>query len=142
MGLTLPPTASKGGPLGQYAGPSSLFAVNARCSNKSRAVEFVNWFVNDPKPWSMLKLISGPPASHKALADMAKTKLSPSERLVLAYTQTAAKVAKPAPPPPPKSNTQVTDLFQRTNQDISFGKQTLAAGVSSFMSQSKSLMLQ
>lgn len=142
LAMTLPPRASANGPLGHYPAPSSLLSVNARCKDKDHAVEFVNWFVNNAQPWKMMKLISGPPASQQALHALEQLQLSVPEKKVLAYTQMATKLAKPAPPVPPKANTQVSDLMLRTNQDISFGRKKVPAAVDSFFSQAKSYLTQ
>jgi multiple sugar transport system substrate-binding protein len=140
--LALPPVAAKGGRQPQYAAPSSMFALNARCREPELGAEFIDWLVSSSTAAGMLQFISGPPASSKALNALTSTKLDAADQALISYTRLAARRAFAPPPPQPQAFTQITQLLLRTNQDVSFGKQKAAAAARSVVSQSATLLKQ
>jgi multiple sugar transport system substrate-binding protein len=134
LSVTLPPSATGADP-GLYPSATSSMCVYARSKAKHEAAFVVNWFVSDPASAKILGLISGPPAAKPALAEVLKLKdTSELEKDVLKYSKAAGAKSHSAPAIP-LGFTDVQSLLRRVNEDIGFGKSSVAQGASDFMSQ-------
>ncbi|MFC5232858.1 ABC transporter substrate-binding protein [Pseudonocardia zijingensis] len=135
--ITLPPRYTKDGKAPQFPAPSSYLSLNARCTRKADAADFINWFANGEEAAHTLRLISGPPASSAARDVLLAGQLEPSEKQVLDYTNLALENTLPPPPPAPPSSTAVADLLLKTSQDIAFGSTSVQDGVRTFFTDAR-----
>ena len=87
LGMTAPPSPKAGGNIGVYPSASSLVTLNAKSKFKEDTVRLMNWFVADPESAKVLGLVSGPPATKTALAEVLKmADLKPIDAKVLKYS--------------------------------------------------------
>jgi multiple sugar transport system substrate-binding protein len=142
LALTTPPKAKKGDKNPNYPLASSYFALNSKCKAPDQAAEFIDWFVNSKTAAETLRLISGPPASQKAVKAVdALTDLTPVEKTVLDYTAVALKHGTPAPKVPvPAADQQIGTFLLKASQDVAFKRQSVSQAVSTFMSSAKSAL--
>ena len=65
--------------------------------------------------------------------------LAPVDEKVLKYSQTALSKAEPAPELP-LGMRAVGDLMRRVNEDVGFGKSSVADGANNFVNQANALL--
>jgi|GEM_PF-1033575 len=134
--IVLMPADKAGGKSGSFAAPSSLLAINTKAASKSASAKVISWFVNSKEAALGLGLISGPPASSKALdALLASPDLKQTDKDIITFTQTSLPKLDEGPEPAPAANTPVADLFLKISQDVGFGRTDVKTGVADFLSQ-------
>ena len=140
LSITTPPSVTAGGSPGYFPQPTSSLCLYSKSNNKEAAVAVMDWFVSDPESAKILGLISGPPASKPALeAVLGLDDLAPVDKKVLKYSQTALSKAEPAPELP-LGMRAVGDLMRRVNEDVGFGKSSVADGANNFVNQANALL--
>ncbi|SDT28171.1 ABC transporter substrate-binding protein [Actinoplanes derwentensis] len=130
--LTEFPTAGSG--IGQVTQPPMMLSVAQRTKNKDAALQFVDFFLNDPEAGAILGMSRGLPANLKIRETLAST-LTDEWKMVADYEAKVAPLLLPAPAPPPKGAGVVKTQFQRIYDDVMHGKATPEAAAPRLMSE-------
>jgi multiple sugar transport system substrate-binding protein len=119
---------------GQYYKPAMLISASAHSAHAQAAAQLINFLVNDPGAGKDLGTSRGLPPNLMVRQVMTPD-LPDAKKTIVTYEQTVEKQLSPTPTAPPKGDGQVQTLFQRTYQDVAFGKVALPAAVDQFFTQ-------
>ncbi|MEV6159828.1 extracellular solute-binding protein [Nonomuraea sp. NPDC052129] len=125
---------------GQYYKPSMLLTVSAATKRPQDAVALVNALVSDVDVATPLGSERGVPPS-SAIRAALEPKASPSEKLVYAYIESLSDKVGPLPPPQPLGAGELHNkVLMNINQQVGFGKLSIAEGVSRFFDEARRVL--
>ncbi|MEV6342843.1 extracellular solute-binding protein [Actinoplanes sp. NPDC051851] len=126
------PTA--GTTIGQVTQPPMLISVAQRTKNQEAALQFVDFFLNDPEAGALLGMSRGLPANLKIRETLSST-LTDEWKMVADYETKVSPSLLPAPSPPPKGAGVVKTQFQRIYDDVMNAKATPEEAAPRLMSE-------
>jgi len=142
LDLMVPPTVAGGKP-GYYVDSQDMWSVASTSKNPDKAADLIDFMINDDAAIKALGVVLGVPPSKHA-TDVLALDPSTDAGKAVKYAQdlsTSDKASTP-PAPWPKGYSQLSTLFTKTAQDISFGKSNPAQGATDFYGQAKQVLSQ
>ena len=121
--MELPNAAVSNGLWGQM---SQMMAINKKTRNPDAAIQFLNYYTNDPRAWAILKDTYGIPVTPAGRAALAAN-ASDSVKKQIAYLDVAGKHASPPNPNMP-NDTEWNQGLHLIAQNVAYGRITSAAG--------------
>ncbi len=125
---------------GHYPKCSQFFSVSARSPAPAEAAKFINWFIQDPQALDILRTDRGTPVVKHGRETLKKLGLSQYDERVFAVEDKILAFAGSSPFPPPKGGSEVRDLFERTSQEVMFGRKTPEQAANDFMTQATKIL--
>lgn len=132
----LSPFPSDTSKLGQYAKPAMMFSVSEKSKHKAEAAKLIEFLIGDSEAGAVLGMSRGMPANAKVREAVGATLQGPPQ-VGFTYEQAVGPKLEPAPPPPPKGAGTVKSTFQRTYDDVIFGRLTTQAAAEKFLSEAR-----
>ncbi|WP_432544815.1 ABC transporter substrate-binding protein [Kineococcus sp. SYSU DK002] len=120
--LLRPPTQTVGGTPGLYYKPGMFWSVSARSKNPEAAATFLSHLVGDPGVADLMLTERGIPAN-TAIREQITPKLSETDKIAVAYTDSLADVVAQTPPSAPAGASGIEEIVRRYGSDVLFGKQ-------------------
>ncbi|MGY4857352.1 ABC transporter substrate-binding protein [Cryobacterium sp. AP23] len=122
--LLLFPGEADADEVGAWATPAQYFTISAKSEHPAEAAELINFLLNTPESASILKFDRGVPASETVLTAITP-ELTPVETRIGDYiTEVTDLDPSPLARPNPDAASAQTDIFDRVNQDVLFGRIT------------------
>ncbi|RDJ16969.1 ABC transporter substrate-binding protein [Rhizobium grahamii] len=115
---------SKGG---HYRKPSMFFSVSSQSKVLDQAVDYVNFFVNNPDAATLLGVERGIPES-AAMRDVVAGKLDDVGKIPLEYVAGLGELAGKLPPPPPSGAGEGELTLRNIAEQVAFGQVAPADG--------------
>lgn len=142
LDLMIPPTV-KGGKPGYYVDSQDMWSVASTSKNPDKAADLINFMINDDSAIKAIGVVLGVPPSKHATDVLALNSTTDAGKAVK-YALDLGKSDKISNPPAPwpKGYSQLSTLFNKLSQDISFGKSDPAKGAADFYTQSKQILSQ
>ncbi|SFV38050.1 multiple sugar transport system substrate-binding protein [Devosia crocina] len=125
LGIAIYPATSPDSTGGHYRNSSQYFALSSTSAAPEKAVEFINFFVNNPEAASLLGVERGVPAS-AAMRDAVAATLDERGQMVVQYIADLGEIAGDVPPTPPASAGEIEVALKTKSQEVSFGAQSPA----------------
>jgi multiple sugar transport system substrate-binding protein len=129
--------AYPGDPKAQWARASMYFSVFRGSPNKDKAVDVLNFLVNDPEAGKILGTDRGLPSNLDVRKAVADTVTDPSMKQTIAVQDELGKTFGPAPAVPIKGHSKVRSELIRIAEEVLFGRQTPAQGGAAFVAAAK-----
>lgn len=129
----------KGEKPGQYLKPSMLLSVYSRTKNPEAAMKVVDFYINNPDAGKLLGLERGVPASAK-VRDALASSLNELDRMMSDYIAFISDKVGDLPPPPPQGAGEIQNVLRRINEQIGFGRMSVADGAKQFMSDANGVL--
>ncbi|WP_432513291.1 ABC transporter substrate-binding protein [Kineococcus sp. SYSU DK001] len=120
--LLRPPTQTVGGAPGLYYKPGMFWSVSARSKNPEAAATFLSHLVSDPGVADLMLTERGIPAN-TTIREQITPKLSETDKIAVAYTDSLADVVAETPPSAPAGASGIEEIVRRYGSDVLFGKQ-------------------
>ena len=139
LGMTMYPSGGPGSKPGQYLKPSMLWSVAASSKQPKAAVEVVNFYMNDKDADLVLGVERGVPASAAMRAAVEPTLDELGKAQAQFVTFIGDKVGT-IPPPPPAGAGEVATVLRRVNEQVGFGKLSVADGAKQFFTEAKAIL--
>lgn len=131
----------RGGKLeGHYPKSSMFFSVSSRTRNAEEAVRFINWFIQDAQAIDILRSNRGTPVTTAARALLRQIGLNQYDQKVFDIEDKILAFAGPVPPPAPKGGAEVRDLFERTSEEVQFGRRTPEDAARYFIAEARRIL--
>jgi multiple sugar transport system substrate-binding protein len=124
------------GNTGQYRRPSMFLSVSARGKAQEASAKLVNFLINDPDAGKILGADRGLPPNLKVRAQLASAATG-TNKVIFDYEAVIEPKLGAAPAVPPKGAGAIQKLLQRTYEEIAFGRLTIDAAVTRFMSEAQ-----
>jgi multiple sugar transport system substrate-binding protein len=116
---------------------SMLWSASAKTKNPEAAVNWINWFANDPAAANIDKAERGIPPNSEILAEVTP-KLSAAQKVVAKYiTDIKPEVGETPIAPPPGGGT-IGELLTRHGTDAIYGRASTAEAAQKFVDELKS----
>jgi multiple sugar transport system substrate-binding protein len=129
--------AYPGDPKAQWARASMYFSVFRGSPHKDRAVDVLNFLVNDPEAGKILGTDRGLPANLEVRQVVSDTVTDPSMKQTIAVQNELGKTFGPAPAVPIKGHSKVRSELIRIAEEVQYGRQTPAQGGAAFFVAAK-----
>ncbi len=139
LGMTMYPSGGPGAKPGQYLKPSQMLSVYARTKEPKAAVKLVDFYMNDKDAGVVLGVERGVPASSVVRKAVEPT-LDELGKINAQYVSFIADKVGPLPAPPPGGAGEIQTVLRRVNEQVGFGKLTVADGAKQFVSEAKSIL--
>jgi multiple sugar transport system substrate-binding protein len=134
LGMTMYPSGGPGMKPGQYLKPSMLISIYARTPQPEAAAKLVDFYVSNPEAALLLSVERGVPAS-AAIRKLLEPTLDELGRTTAQYVSFIADKVGALPPPPPQGAGEIQMVLRRVNEQIGFGRLTVAAGAKQFVAE-------
>jgi len=122
------------GTLGQYRRGSMLLSASARSQAPLASAKLINFLINDPEAGAILGTNRGLPPNLKIREQLASTATGTSKEIFDFEAAVDSRLG-PAPVTPPKGAGAIQLLFQRTYEEVAFGRLSLDAAVARFFDE-------
>jgi multiple sugar transport system substrate-binding protein len=139
LGMTMYPSGGSAAKPGAYLKPSMLLSVYARSKQPDAAVKLVDFFVSNVEAGIILGVERGVPASHTVRQAVHPT-LDELGKAMADYISFVTDKVGPLPPPPPPGAGEIVLLLRRINEQIGFGRVSIAEGAKQFMGEAKAIL--
>lgn len=139
LGMSMLPVGGAGTKPGQYLKPAMLWSVSARAKDPEEAAKIVNFFVTNPEAAQVLGVERGVPPS-AAMRALLASQLDALGKEMVDYVSFATDKVGALPPPPPKGAGEIFTVLRRTNEQVGFGKLTVADAAKSFIAEANSII--
>ncbi|MBI3512758.1 MAG: ABC transporter ATP-binding protein, partial [Proteobacteria bacterium] len=139
LAMTTYPGGGAGAKPGQYLKPAMLWSVSARTKQPELAVKVVDFYANDVAAGLVLGVERGVPPSAVVRRAVEPT-LDALGRAMAQYIAFVSDKVGPLPPPPPAGAGEVQMLLRRINEQIGFGKLSVADGAKQFVKEAKAVL--
>ncbi|BEL04452.1 extracellular solute-binding protein [Actinoplanes sichuanensis] len=124
------------GKRGQFAKPAMMLSIAQRSDNKKAAAKLVDFLIHDTSAGTALGMSRGLPADEK-VRELVGATLQGPPKAAYEYEQKVLATLDTAPPPPPKGAGEVKVAFQRVYDDVIFGRATVEASATKFISEAQ-----
>ena len=139
LGMTMYPSGGAGAKPGQYLKPAMLWSVAASAKQPKAAVEVVDFYMNDKDADLVLGVERGVPAS-AAMRQAVEPTLDELGKAQTQYVSFVPDKVGALPPPPPAGAGEVAMLLRRVNEQVGFGKLSVADGAKQFVAEAKAIL--
>ena len=139
LGMTTYPSGGAGSKPGQYLKPAMLWSVAASSKQPKAAVEVVDFYMNDKDADLVLGVERGVPAS-AAMRQAVEPTLDELGKAQTQYVSFVGDKVGAIPPPPPSGAGEVQTLLRRVNEEVGFGKLSVADGAKQFVTEAKAIL--
>ena len=139
LGMTMFPSGGAGAKPGQYLKPSMLWSVAASSKQPKAAVEVVNFYMNDKDADLVLGVERGVPAS-AAMRQAVEPTLDELGKAQAQFITFIGDKVGTIPPPPPAGAGEVATVLRRVNEQVGFGKLSVADGAKQFVMEAKAIL--
>ena len=139
LGMTMYPSGGAGSKPGQYLKPAMLWSVAASSKQPKAAVEVVDFYMNDKDADLVLGVERGVPAS-AAMRQAVESTLDDLGKAQTQYVSFIGDKVGSIPPPPPSGAGEVQTLLRRVNEQVGFGKLSVADGAKQFVTEAKAIL--
>jgi len=132
--LLRPPTQTSGGAPGLYYKPSMFWSASSRTKNPEAAATFLSYLTTDPGVADTMLTERGIPAN-TSLREQITPKLSDTDKIAVAYTDSLADVVADTPPSAPAGASGIEEIVRRYGSDVLFAKQTPEAAAKALVGE-------
>jgi multiple sugar transport system substrate-binding protein len=139
LGMTMYPSGGPGAKYGQYLKPSMLLSISARTRSPEAAVKLLDFFVANKDAGLILGVERGVPASSVVRKAVEPT-LDELGNAMASYVAFVSDKVSPLPAPPPQGAGEIQSVLRRVNEQIGFGRQSVADGARQFMGEAAAIL--
>jgi len=139
LAMTMYPSGGAGAKPGQYLKPSQMLSVYAKTKEPKATIKLVDFYMNDKEGGAILGVERGVPASSAVRKSIEPT-LGELDQAQTQYISFITDKVGALPPPPPGGAGEVQQLLRRVNEQVGFGKLTVADGAKQFVTEAKSIL--
>jgi len=136
LGMVMYPVGAKPG---QYLKPAMMMSIFARTKSPEEAVKVLDFFVSNTEAGLLLGVERGVPAS-SAVRKAVEPTLDELGRTMAQYIGYASDKVGSLPPPPPQGAGEIQQVLRRVNEQIGFGKLSVAQGATQFIAEAKAVL--
>ncbi len=138
--LAMFPQGPAGSKPGQYLKPAMLMSIPARAKNAEASAKFIDFMLSDAGAAEIGGVERGVPPSTVARAAITP-KLDELAMKQVKYVEYVNGKVGPLPPPPPQGAGEIEKALVRTNEQVSFGRMTVAKAADQFVAEVKAALL-
>ena len=138
--MVMTPLPRGGKAEGHYPKSSMFFSVSSRTRYAEEAARFINWFIQDPEALDILRSNRGTPVTKQGRALLQQMGLSKYDVKVFDIEDKILAFAGPVPPPAPKGGAEVRDLFERTSEEVQFGRRSPEDAARYFIAEARRIL--
>ncbi|WP_324668766.1 ABC transporter substrate-binding protein [Geochorda subterranea] len=138
--MVMTPLPRGGQAEGHYPKSSMFFSVSSRSRHAEEAARFINWFIQAPEALDILRSNRGTPVTSAGRALLQQMGLSQYDVKVFDIEDKILAFAGPVPPPAPKGGAEIRDLFERTSEEVQFGRRTPEDGARYFIAEATRIL--
>ena len=138
--LAMFPQGPAGSKPGQYLKPAMLMSIPARAKNAEASAKFIDYMLTDVGAAEIGGVERGVPPSSVARAAIAP-KLDELAMKQVKYVEYVSGRVGPLPPPPPQGAGEIEKALIRVNEQVSFGRMTVARATDQFIAEVKAALL-
>ena len=128
------PTAEDADPGFQYLKPSMYWTVSSTSDHPAEAALLLDFLTADPRVAAIFGTERGMPANPSSLETI-EADFSPADQVVAGLVEAATETAGPAPAITPVGAGDSEEILARYNQDVQFGKKTVAEAAAEFIAE-------
>jgi multiple sugar transport system substrate-binding protein len=139
LGMTMYPSGGPGAKYGQYLKPAMLLSVYAKTKYPEAAVKLLDFYASDKDAGLILGVERGVPAS-RAVRKAVEPTLDELGKAMAAYVEFVTDKVSPLPAPPPQGAGEIQTVLRRVNEQIGFGRQSVADGAKQFMVEAAAIL--
>ena len=139
LGMTMYPSGGAGAKYGQYLKPSMLLSVYARTRYPEAAVKLVDFYVANKEAGMILGVERGVPAS-AAVRKAVEPTLDELGVAMASYVAFVSDKVSPLPVPPPQGAGEIQTVLRRINEQIGFGRLSVADGAKQFIAEANAVL--
>ena len=129
-----PPRQTASGEPGLYYKPSMFWSASSRTEHPEAVATFLTYLASDPGVADLMLTERGIPAD-PAIRERITPKLSETDQIAVAYTDSLADVVAATPPSAPAGASGIEEIVRRYGSDVLFGKQTPAAAAQAMVDE-------
>jgi multiple sugar transport system substrate-binding protein len=136
-GLSVAPyPTDASGNSGQYRRPAMYLSVSSRSKAQEASAKLVDFLINDPDAGKIFGTDRGLAPNLKVRAQLAAS-ASGNDKALYDYEAAVEPKLGAAPPVPAKGAGAIQKLFQRTYEEVAFGRMSVDDAVNRFMSEAE-----
>jgi multiple sugar transport system substrate-binding protein len=139
LGMTMYPSGGTGAKYGQYLKPSMLLSVYARTRQPEAAVKLVDFYVASKDAGMILGVERGVPAS-AAVRKAVEPTLDELGNAMASYVAFVSDKVSALPVPPPQGAGEIQTVLRRVNEQIGFGRLSVADGAKQFIAEATAVL--
>jgi len=139
LGMTMYPSGGTGAKYGQYLKPSMLLSVYARTRHPEAAVKLVDFYVANREAGMILGVERGVPAS-AAVRKAVEPTLDELGNAMASYVAFVSDKVSDLPAPPPQGAGEIQTVLRRVNEQIGFGRLSVADGAKQFIAEATAVL--
>jgi len=139
LGMTMYPSGGTGAKYGQYLKPSMLLSVYARTRQPEAAVKLVDFYVASKDAGMILGVERGVPAS-AAVRKAVEPTLDELGNAMASYVVFVSDKVSALPVPPPQGAGEIQTVLRRVNEQIGFGRLSVADGAKQFIAEANAVL--
>jgi multiple sugar transport system substrate-binding protein len=139
LGMTMYPSGGPSAKYGQYLKPSMLLSVYARTKHPDAAVKLVDFYTSNKEAGLILGVERGVPAS-SVVRKVVEPTLDELGNAMASYVAFVSDKVSPLPAPPPQGAGEIQTLLRRVNEQIGFGRISVADGAKQFMAEAAAVL--
>lgn len=126
---------------GTFIGPTMYLSISKTSAHQTEAAKLVNFVLNDPDANKLTFEEKGVPAS-AAVRKAVEPTLTETGKRVSEYVATVAKTAPEFDNVYPTNYSQINDLYNKSVQDMMFGRTSIASAGTQFNTQAEQILKQ
>ena len=131
--ISVPSAVRSGQDLG-----GAYISLNAKTQHLEEALKLLNFFITSKDAADIMGVEYGPMGSDK-MNTYLQTKVTPAQKVGVAFMQTIAAAIN-VPAQPPAGSNEVTNYFNLAYESVAFGKKTISAAVDDFLNEAKRIL--
>jgi multiple sugar transport system substrate-binding protein len=139
LDMTMYPSGGTGAKYGQYLKPSMLLSVYARTRQPEAAVKLVDFYVASKDAGMILGVERGVPAS-AAVRKAVEPTLDELGNAMASYVAFVSDKVSALPVPPPQGAGEIQTVLRRVNEQIGFGRLSVADGAKQFIAEATAVL--
>ena len=139
LGMTMYPSGGTGAKYGQYLKPSMLLSISARTRHPEAAVKLVDFYVANKEAGMILGVERGVPAS-AAVRKAVEPTLDELGNAMASYVAFVSDKVSALPAPPPQGAGEIQTVLRRVNEQIGFGRLSVADGAKQFIAEANAVL--
>jgi multiple sugar transport system substrate-binding protein len=139
LGMTMYPNGGAGAKYGQYLKPSMLLSVYARTRYPEASAKVVDFYVSNKDAGLVLGVERGVPAS-SVVRNAVEPTLDELGKAMASYVAFVSDKVSPLPAPPPQGAGEIQTVLRRVNEQIGFGRQSVADGAKQFIGEAAAIL--
>jgi multiple sugar transport system substrate-binding protein len=139
LDMTMYPSGGTGAKYGQYLKPSMLLSVYARTRQPEAAVKLVDFYVANKDAGMILGVERGVPAS-AAVRKAVEPTLDALGNAMASYVAFVSDKVSALPVPPPQGAGEIQTVLRRVNEQIGFGRLSVADGAKQFIAEATAVL--